>query len=139
MIFATMSAALLKDRRAVEYKFRQHLFTEQEWHTGLGAELPPIGSWTSPALTAGLHILRREDCLSELPDIHCPVLLIHGAEDRVCPYIAAEEMLERLPQAELVLIQECGHVPFLGREERTAEVIRRWWHGRREEFNPASI
>jgi pimeloyl-[acyl-carrier protein] methyl ester esterase len=80
-------------------------------------------------LTAGLQVLRSENCLAALPAVSCPVLLIHGREDKVCPFGAAEEMLELLPDAKLAAIEGCGHVPFLGREEEIAEEIRRWRHG----------
>lgn len=124
-----MIAALKKDRQAVEDKFRQSLFTDAEWNSGLGAKLPTAGSWTTPALLTGLQVLRSEEYLSTLKEIDCPVLLIHGAKDKICPYGAAEEMLAQMPQAKLITICVCGHVPFLGREEGIAAEIRRWWYG----------
>ena len=123
-----MITGLKKDRQAVETKFRQMMFTEAEWEAGLGEGLPPIGSWTTPALIAGLQILRSEDVLSQLPEIECPVLLVHGTEDKICPYSAAAELVAQLPQAELLAIPDCGHAPFLGREDEIAEELRRWWH-----------
>ncbi len=81
-----MIKSLMKDRQEAETKFRQSVFTEAEWEAGLGASLPPAGSWTTPALIAGLQILRSEDCLSLLPEMECPALLIHGTEDNICPY-----------------------------------------------------
>lgn len=134
-----MILALKKDRLAVENNFRRMLFIDAEWESGLGAALPPIGSWTTPALITGLQVLRDEECLSYLPEIQCPVLLIHGVEDKICPYGAAEEMLALLPQGRLITIGECGHVPFLGREEGIAEEIRRWWHGYQDKLGSTSI
>lgn len=134
-----MIAALNKDPHVVENNFRQMLFTDAEMKSGLGEVLPPIGSWTTSALITGLQVLRDEECLSCLPEIHCPVLLIHGAEDKICPYGAAEEMLAQLPQGRLITIGECGHVPFLGREEGTAGEIRRWWNGYQDKLDPTSI
>lgn len=125
-----MITGLVKDRKVVETNFRQLLFTEQEWESGLGESLPPIGSWTTPALITGLEILRSEECLSQLPEIRCPVLLIHGIEDKICPYSAALEMIDQMPQAELLTIPGCGHAPFLGREALITEKLRRWWHER---------
>jgi pimeloyl-[acyl-carrier protein] methyl ester esterase len=123
-----MLTGLIKDRQAVETKFRQLVFTEAEWENDLDKSLPPIGSWTTPALITGLQILRSEECLSQLPVIDCPVLLVHGTEDKICPYGAASELMAQLPQAELLTIPVCGHAPFLGREAYIAEELRRWWH-----------
>lgn len=134
-----MAAALAKDRQAVETRFRQTLFTDAEWKDGLAANLPPSGSWTTQALLSGLHVLRDVECLSRLPEIDCPVWLVHGREDQVCPYGAAEEMLSRLPHAELLSIAGCGHVPFMGRETILAEAIRRWWHGQPDKRRSAPI
>lgn len=122
-----MITGLMKDRQDVETKFRQSMFTEAEWEAGLGNNLPLIGSWTTPALIAGLQILRSEEILSRLPEIDCPVLLVHGTEDKICPYNAAAELAAQLPQAELRTIPFSGHVPFLGREDEVAEDLRRWW------------
>ncbi|NHN30805.1 alpha/beta fold hydrolase [Paenibacillus sp. S3N08] len=123
-----MITGLTKDRQTVETKFRQLMFTEAEWEAGLGQSLSPIGSWTTPALITGLQILRSEECKSQLSEINCPVLLVHGTEDKICPYGAAEELVAYLPQAELLTIPVSGHAPFLGREVHIAEVLRRWWH-----------
>ncbi|WP_341419192.1 alpha/beta fold hydrolase [Paenibacillus filicis] len=123
-----MMTGLVQNRQDVETKFRQLLLTEAEWEAGLGESLPPIGSWTTPALIAGLQILRSEECLSQMKSITCPVFLVHGTEDRICPYGAALELMAQLPQAKLFTIPACGHAPFLGREDQIANKLRRWWH-----------
>ncbi|AJS61471.1 alpha/beta hydrolase [Paenibacillus sp. IHBB 10380] len=123
-----MIRGLTKDRQAVETEFRQLVLTEEEWKTDLGEILPPIGSWTTPALITGLQILRNEEYLSQLSMIDCPVLLVHGTDDKICPYGAASELTAQLPQAELLTIPASGHVPFLGREAHIADELRRWWH-----------
>ncbi|MEX2461218.1 MAG: alpha/beta hydrolase [Paenibacillaceae bacterium] len=127
-----MIRGISKDQPAVETKFRQFMFTDIEWESGLAANLPPIGSWTAPALISGLQILRSEECLSRLPNITCPVLLIHGTEDKICSYNAALELKDKLPQAKLVTLHACGHVPFLEREVHIAEELRRWWHDQQQ-------
>lgn len=135
-----MIASIAKDRQSVEALFRRSLFTEAEWEAGLDAQLPPVGSWSGPALIAGLHILRNEDYISRLPAIHCPILLLHGHDDKVCPYGAAEEIAARAKaQVKVIAWTECGHVPFVGREIELAEAIRSWWHERQSKQDPASI
>jgi pimeloyl-[acyl-carrier protein] methyl ester esterase len=134
-----MLTSVAEDRLAVENKFRRTLFAVGERETGLAVMLPPIGSWSIPALIAGLHVLRNEDYISRLPDIACPALLVHGVEDQVCPYGAAEELIAQMPQARLISIAGCGHAPFLGREAEIAEAIRGWWRERQAEYHSKSI
>jgi pimeloyl-[acyl-carrier protein] methyl ester esterase len=123
-----MITGLVQNRQSVETKFRQLIFTEAEWEADLGESLPPIGSWTTPALIAGLQILRSEEYLSQLKSITCPVFLVHGTEDSICPYGAAAELMAKLPKAKLFTIPASGHAPFLGREDQIANELRRWWH-----------
>lgn len=122
-----MIKGLKQDRQAVETKFRQLMFTEVEREAELCEGLPPIGCWTTSALLAGLQTLRSEEILSQLQNIHCPVFLVHGTEDKICPYGVVSEFMTQLPNAKLVTIPACGHVPFLGREEHIADELRRWW------------
>ncbi|MFC5649951.1 alpha/beta hydrolase [Paenibacillus solisilvae] len=131
-----MITGIMKDRLGVEAKFRQNMLTEEEWEAGQGKSLPQEGSWTTPALIAGLQILRSEDCVPQLPEILCPVLLIHGTADKICPYGAASELAARLPQASLLSMPGCGHAPFMEREAFIADKMRRWWH---EQQDSASI
>ncbi len=42
--------------------------------------------------------------------VQCPVLAIHGAEDRICPPVISERLVE-LTGGELVLLDGCGHSP----------------------------
>lgn len=123
-----MITGLQRDRQAVERKFRQMIFTPLEAASEPGNHHSLIGNWTTPALIAGLETLRHVECLSRLPAIQCPVLLIHGTEDQICPYEAAEELLMQLSQGKLLAIPDSGHAPFVGREALIAESIRSWWH-----------
>lgn len=134
-----MIAGLRKERQAVEDHFRQMVFTEEELADGLRENLPLIGGWTTPALIAGLQVLRDVECLSGLPEISCPALLVHGTEDSICPYAAAEEMLAQLPRATLIPLPGSGHAPFLGKEIYLAESLRRWWNEQQKNSAKTSI
>jgi len=134
-----MIKSLMKDRQEAETKFRQSVFTEAEWEAGLGATLPPAGGWTTSALIAGLQILQSEECLSLLPEMVRPALLIHGTEDHICPFGAAEELESLLPHAQLLSLTGCGHAPFAGREAYIAEALRRWWLEQQEKRYSTTI
>ncbi len=41
-----------------------------------------------------------------------PTLIIHGSDDAI-PLASSEEWAATLPNARLLVIQECGHFPFL--------------------------
>jgi len=55
----------------------------------------------------GLHTCYME----RLGEIHQRTLLIHGAADRLVPLAAAKETAERLPNAHLEILANCGHWP----------------------------
>ncbi|WP_054977273.1 alpha/beta hydrolase [Paenibacillus sp. A3] len=134
-----MAAAIAKDRLAVETQFRERLLSDGEKKAGLFPQLPRTGSWTTVALLAGIQLLRKANHVPDLTEIACPALLVHGKEDKVCPYGAAEELYERLPQAEILPVEGGGHIPFLGREAHIADAIRRWWHGAQAAFDSPTI
>ena len=54
--------------------------------------------------------------------VRCPVLLLRGEHSKVFPEYVAATMLQVKPQAELVEIPGCGHVPALMSEPQIAIV-----------------
>ncbi|MGQ7889956.1 alpha/beta hydrolase [Paenibacillus sp. WC2504] len=121
-----MMKATMQDALAVETNFRQILWTETERELGISDKLPRMGTWTAPSLLAGLQILRKVEVSAVLSEIVCPVLLFHGREDLICPYKGAEELAAGLSRAYLYALPDCGHAPFVGREEEIAAEMRRW-------------
>jgi pimeloyl-ACP methyl ester carboxylesterase len=55
----------------------------------------------------------RVDSTPMLGDIDVPVLIIHGADDQLIPLSEAEEMFKAIPDSELVVIPDAGHLPNL--------------------------
>jgi pimeloyl-ACP methyl ester carboxylesterase len=55
--------------------------------------------------------------------IPCPVLLVWGAHDRLIPPAYGEAYRKCLPQAELKLIADCGHLPMFEKEAEFVELI----------------
>lgn len=64
---------------------------------------------THEDLVAGLEYLLNSDVRTKVPDIEVPVLLLHGAEDRIIPPDAAEWLHGQLPQSELKIFENDGH------------------------------
>ncbi|HVD00402.1 MAG TPA: alpha/beta hydrolase [Candidatus Dormibacteraeota bacterium] len=63
------------------------------------------------------------DLVERLPSIQLPTLVIHGREDGVVPLAAGELMAARLPNARLVVIDGCGHVPTMTFPQRVVEEV----------------
>lgn len=59
----------------------------------------------------------RHNLREELQNITIPVLLIWGKNDIITPDFVAEEFHERLPNSELIFIDECGHAPMMEHPE----------------------
>lgn len=60
-------------------------------------------------LADGLRDLREKDLRAKIGAVSCPVLLLHGEEDRVIPCDAARWMEAHLPRAKLVTLPGAGH------------------------------
>lgn len=58
-----------------------------------------------------------------LPSLQVPVLVIHGALDRINPLRIAHEVADQVQDAELVVLDDAGHVPTLSRPEAVATAI----------------
>lgn len=69
--------------------------------------------WDQAEAQAGLDFLLQADLRSELSRLNCPTLLLHGAEDKICPLQGARFMQGQLPLAQLISYPGVGHVPFL--------------------------
>lgn len=64
-------------------------------------------------LQSGLGLLRTADLRGSLAQITAPTLLLHGESDRVVNVGASEVMAQTLPNARLIRLPACGHVPFI--------------------------
>jgi pimeloyl-ACP methyl ester carboxylesterase len=56
-----------------------------------------------------------------LPRVTVPVLVLWGREDEWIPVADADRFALALPQARVVILDRCGHMP---QEEQPAEVAR---------------
>ncbi len=72
------------------------------------------------------RMLNQLDLRPLLPEVRQPVLLVCGDRDRVVPRICEEMLLQGLPNAGRVVIEECGHLPSYTHPEILAEVVRQF-------------
>lgn len=88
-------------------------------------EILADGRLPSPkAAHAALDILASTDLRERLHEIDCPVLIIHGNADAVCPPGAVRFLAKRLPHARLVEFARAGHAPSLSRNDQFNTLIR---------------
>jgi pimeloyl-ACP methyl ester carboxylesterase len=71
-------------------------------------------------------ILNRVDGLKDLPNIKVPTIIICGRQDAISTLEMHQEMADALPQARLVVVEECGHLAPLERPEETTSALRAW-------------
>ena len=69
-------------------------------------------------LSLGAEVFRRQstalrdraDSLATLAGIDCPVLVLCGRDDELCPVDLHVAMAKAIPHAELVVLEDCGHL-----------------------------
>ncbi len=70
----------------------------------------------------------RPDSTASLPLIACPALVMVGDQDAITPVSDARTLFERIPHAELAVIEDAGHLSNLERSdlftERVASYLR---------------
>jgi len=71
-----------------------------------------------------VQLLTTFDRRAQLPLIGVPALLIAGSEDRVAPANVMERMAQKIPGAEFVLLEGCGHLGPMDQPEAFNEALR---------------
>ena len=71
-------------------------------------------------------LMSRVSSLSTLPAITVPTLVLCGREDRLTPLALHEEMVAHLPNAELVVVEHCGHLSTLEQPDAVNAALRHW-------------
>ena len=133
----------LRERVTQSWEREKHVTTEEEVASLLSDQLPfHFGDPLDPRIA---EFERRTDGAAYSPDVlrHFanaeyggievedrlgtvtqPVLVLAGRRDRTCSVAAAEVIAAALPDAELVLFEESGHMTFVEENERYLEVVR---------------
>jgi len=74
-------------------------------------------------LDAGRRMLPELRDPFELERIECPVLLVWGDHDVMVFRTGAERVLDTVPDADLVVIEGCGHCPQIEAADRLASLL----------------
>ena len=73
-----------------------------------------------------LALLGRPDAGPVLPTIHCPALVVTGADDQWSTPAAHQAIAEAIPNARLVLIPKSAHMSTMERPEEVTLAMREW-------------
>jgi pimeloyl-ACP methyl ester carboxylesterase len=68
----------------------------------------------------------RRDYRDTLPEIRCPMLVICGEEDQVCPAWISEQMAQGVPGSSLLIIKGSGHMVTLEAAEEVSAALLNW-------------
>jgi pimeloyl-ACP methyl ester carboxylesterase len=68
----------------------------------------------------------RADSRPTMAKIRVPTVVIVGRQDNSTTLANAEEMATGIPNARLVVIEECGHMTVLEKRAETSAALRRW-------------
>lgn len=74
-------------------------------------------------------LLGRPDASAYLNEITCPVLLVVGRQDVWSPIAQHETMLESLPDARLVVIENAGHFAPIEQPQAVTDALETWLAG----------
>lgn len=83
-----------------------------------------------------IRAARRTILDDQLHELRLPVLLIWGNQDRITPPDTATRFQALLPDAEVALIDACGHAPMLERPGVFATVLDAWLVRMRRALGP---
>jgi pimeloyl-ACP methyl ester carboxylesterase len=73
-----------------------------------------------------LALSTREDTLSVLQSMTCPVLIIAGENDKLCNKAHQLHMHQHCLTSDLILLNNCGHFPMLERAETVSAALSDW-------------
>jgi 3-oxoadipate enol-lactonase len=76
-----------------------------------------------PSYLKTLEASVSQDRAAPVERIQAPTLVITGEEDRVYPPAIARDMARRIPRAELVELEGCGHLSNLEQPERFNQLV----------------
>ena len=79
----------------------------------------------APVATFLMGPLGRYDLWPEAARIRVPTLIVQGAAD-VMPVVMVQELARTIPGAQLALVENAGHFPYIERPEETFAAIRRF-------------
>ncbi|HJV45923.1 MAG TPA: alpha/beta hydrolase [Bacillota bacterium] len=122
-IIEKMKCKLVRDKERTLSSFYDSMFTPAEQEQGwleqfIHLKNKHFNEDTVESLTIGLDYLIQMDFREKIQAIECPMLLIHGEEDTICP-ITASQYIARHAKSQVMVksLPGVGHLPFFSRAQ----------------------
>ncbi|QLL16105.1 alpha/beta fold hydrolase [Pseudomonas chlororaphis] len=71
-------------------------------------------------------LISAQDISEKLPAADMPTLIIYGAQDQLFSKTMQELMLDKLPNATLEVVEDCGHMPSIERPMTVTKLLVSW-------------
>lgn len=89
----------------------------------LEVDLHAVKVWES-----GLY--QRGDLRPLLGRIECPTLVVCGALDMICGPAQSNQIAPRVPDSEMIILSDCGHMPALEQPQSYRDAVQDWFAAR---------
>jgi proline iminopeptidase len=78
------------------------------------------------AMVRTMHVLAAWSAADRLADVTAPALLVGGRHDVFCPPEQVARMARRMPRAEVAVLEESAHLPWLDEPDRFFPIVEEW-------------
>jgi proline iminopeptidase len=82
--------------------------------------------WSASAGARGEQLMAEYNVTPRLREVRVPTLILVGRDDFICPPTQAVIMRDGIPNSELVIFEQSGHVPYLEEPDAFFAAIRDW-------------
>lgn len=104
------------------------------FHAAAATRPELVATYLEMVLQAGVPLLLRQnqaviarpDARLHLPQLRCPALVLCGLSDQLTPPDCAREIAQLIPQADLQLLPECGHMLTMEQPDAVNQQLLRW-------------
>jgi pimeloyl-ACP methyl ester carboxylesterase len=77
-----------------------------------------------PVIQAQMQACVAHDTSRRLPELELPTLVVHGTDDQMLPVENGQQIASLIPGARLELLNGVGHMFWVERPQRSAELVR---------------
>ncbi|RDI24271.1 pimeloyl-ACP methyl ester carboxylesterase [Pseudacidovorax intermedius] len=125
---ALLALARAEGMRAMGRQWACGMVHPARWDSPVFAQiLDMIERFTPAQFEAQIRaLLHRPEATDLLARITAPTLLLCGREDGWSPLSRHEEMQRHIPQAQLVAVEDCGHMSTMEQPEAVTAALQRW-------------
>lgn len=71
-------------------------------------------------------VIGRPDARLHLPEVRCPALVMCGDADQLAPPECSREIAQLVPDAQLVMVRNCGHMLTMEQPEIVNATLLAW-------------